>query len=276
MAVIAGTTKADKKLLGTAIDDTLDGGKGADSMAGLAGNDIYVVDNAKDLVIEELNSGTDTVQSSVSYTLGANVENLTLTGKAKANGTGNDLDNVIVGNTGNNILSGGTGNDALSGGTGSDTFKGGAGADTLDGGLDKARDVFVYSDLSTSDATGGIDHLLNFNTAYDKIDIDAVHLRAAIHTVAGASGKKTYVDDTKSITINSAVTTVDTVDQLYQAIEASSINPKANGAAFVNVLGNSALAGRYVLINDAVAAVDGHDALIGISGSGTLSGQVFM
>ena len=80
-------------------------------MVGGLGNDTYVVDDASDAVTEALNEGTDTVQSSVSYTLGANVENLTLTGGANINGTGNGDANVLTGNTGNNVLDGGVGAD---------------------------------------------------------------------------------------------------------------------------------------------------------------------
>ena len=119
-------------MTGTAGNDTLDGGAGNDSMSGGLGNDIYVVDSGTDAIFENagVNTGTDTVYSSVSYTLPANVENLVLTGTANINGTGNTLDNAITGNTGNNILSGLAGNDTLTGSGGNDTLIGGTGDDT--------------------------------------------------------------------------------------------------------------------------------------------------
>ncbi|MFK3773483.1 hypothetical protein [Pseudomonas sp. NPDC089406] len=117
-------------LLGGAGDDLLDGGAGADTLAGGTGDDTYIVDNLKDVIIENADAGTDTVQSSVTWALGANLENLTLTGSAAINGTGNELDNVLIGNSAKNVLTGGAGNDTLDGGAGVDTLVGGSGDDT--------------------------------------------------------------------------------------------------------------------------------------------------
>jgi Ca2+-binding RTX toxin-like protein len=98
-------------------NDTLNGGAGNDSMLGGLGNDVYVVDSAGDRITETSTLATeiDTVQSAVTWTLGANLENLTLTGAAAINGIGNILANAITGNGAANILNGNGGNDTLTG-----------------------------------------------------------------------------------------------------------------------------------------------------------------
>src|SRR5262249_48623670 len=106
-------------LIGNAGNDTLSGGTGDDAMDGGAGNDIYVVDSLGDTVTELVAGtagGVDLVQSAVDFTLGPNLENLTLTGTDNINGTGNNLNNILMGNSGNNALDGGLGIDKLAGG----------------------------------------------------------------------------------------------------------------------------------------------------------------
>ncbi|WP_170915402.1 S8 family serine peptidase [Microcystis aeruginosa] len=115
-------------------NDTLDGGVGVDSMDGGDGNDTYFVDNSDDIVKEvfddELGGTADTVFASVTYSLapgtpdnqGYGIENLTLTGSADINATGNDKNNVLTGNSGNNVLDGGVGVDSMDGGDGNDTY----------------------------------------------------------------------------------------------------------------------------------------------------------
>jgi Ca2+-binding RTX toxin-like protein len=97
------------RITGNAGSNLLDGGVGADNLAGGAGNDTYVVDDRNDVVTEAADEGTDAVHAFVSHTLGANVENLLLTGAGDIDGTGNDLANSIVGNGGSNHLDGGAG-----------------------------------------------------------------------------------------------------------------------------------------------------------------------
>ena len=117
---ITGTAGGDL-LYGFVGNDSLNGGKGGDTLIGGLGSDTYVTDGG-DTITEAASAGTDTVRSSVSYTLGTNLENLVLTGVAALNGTGNALANRLTGNGAANMLNGGTGADTLAGGLGDDTY----------------------------------------------------------------------------------------------------------------------------------------------------------
>ncbi|WP_223511138.1 peroxidase family protein [Pseudomonas sp. GL-B-19] len=120
-------------LVGGAGNDVILGGAGVDTMVGGVGNDVYEVSELEDVVTELAGADTDTVWTSVaSYTLGANVENLFFGGSGNFAGTGNELDNAIVGGAGNDVLIGGAGNDLIIGRAGADTMVGGVGNDTYE------------------------------------------------------------------------------------------------------------------------------------------------
>lgn len=157
-------------------NDVLDGGKGADYLEGGAGNDTYIVDNAGDVVIETAGNGTDTIKASVSFSLSADVENLTLVGSTGINASGNDLANKIYGNNGANTLMGGAGSDTLIGGAGNDMLSGGAGKDTLAGSA--GSDNFIFDTAPTSRDT-----IKDFsNTQGDKIHLSNAVFKGFTYT----------------------------------------------------------------------------------------------
>ena len=146
------TGDAAGNLIDQAYASVIDGGAGADTMRGGLGSTVYVVDNVGDVVVEQVNGGFDEVKASVNYVSLDNIEKLTLTGTADITGTGNALNNWIVGNLGHNLLVGGGGNDQLDGDAGNDTLIGGSGNDTVDGGsgyntfvVTGSADAFTWS-----------------------------------------------------------------------------------------------------------------------------------
>lgn len=174
-------------------NDVIDGGDGDDIMIGGTGDDLFYVDSAADIVVERPSGGVDTVCSSVSYSLSAEVERLFLTGSDPIDGTGNAIGNLIVGtdaaNTlfglngddelrggdGDDALYGGNGNDLLEGGAGDDRLVGGTGADTLVGdlGIDlayyKTSAAAVSVNLATGEGSGGAaegDSLIGVEAVY--------------------------------------------------------------------------------------------------------------
>ena len=211
-------------LIGGAGGDLLDGGGGADQMAGGSGDDTYVVDDIGDAITELGGEGIDRVRASISFILGAEVENLQLTGSANINGTGNGLANQIDGNSGNNTLSGGDGNDLirgnagidaligdagadqLLGGDGNDQLNGGDGNDILSGGAD-GDTLYGGAGIDTLDGGTGAD-ILNGETGNDKLqggdgddqlyggaDNDQLYGGAGLNTLYGGTGDDIYIVD---------------------------------------------------------------------------------
>ena len=174
-----GNTGANR-ITGGAGNDTLDGGAGNDTLIGGGGDDLYIVDRTGDVITEALDAGEDSVQSSATFVLGANVDHLTLTGAANVNGTGNGLGNEITGNSGNNSLSGGAGNDVLEGGVGNDTLNGGAGNDELTGG--DGADRFLFN--LKPNALTNVDTIVDFDAA----ELDRLAFDNDVFTKLGAKG----------------------------------------------------------------------------------------
>ncbi|MEZ0168943.1 beta strand repeat-containing protein [Microvirga sp. TS319] len=264
-------------------NNTLDGGAGADTLTGGRGNDTYIVDDASDVVIENEGEGTDTVETSLSYTLGANVENLVLTGEADINGTGNALVNAITGNDGNNALDGGTGADTLTGGRGDDTYvvddqgdvvveNEGEGTDTVKasvsyilGGNIERLELTGAADIN---GTGnGLANAITGNDGNNMLDGGA-----GADTLTGGRGDDTYVvDNTGDVIVENGGEGTDTVrafvsfslaDEVECLVLAGSGNLSGNGNNLANTIkGNAG--------NNTLNGAAGADTLIGGLGNDT-------
>ena len=284
--IITGNA-ADNTLTALEGNDTLDGGAGADTLLGGTGNDTYVVDNAGDLVIENLAEGIDQVKSSITYTLTDNVENLTLTGTAAIDGTGNVLDNVITGNDAANTLSGLEGNDTLDGGKGADTMLGGAGDDTyiadntgdivtenLGEGTDNVQASVSYTlsdnvenlTLTGTAAINGTgntqDNSITGNSGNNVLDGGA-----GVDTLAGGAGDDTYiVDNSADVVAENAGAGTDSVfASADYALSDNVENLTLTGSANINASGNAQ--------DNTLTGNAGDNTLSGLAGNDTLAGD---
>jgi Ca2+-binding RTX toxin-like protein len=205
-------------LNGNSGNDTLDGSTGNDTLIGGTGNDLFLVDSALDVVQEGVSGGTDTVRSSVSQTLGANVENLILTGSNAIDGIGNNLANTITGNSGNNTLNGNSGNDTLIGGLGNDVYVVDSTLDVVvegvNGGIDTIRstasvtmsanveNLLLLGNAAITGSGNSSDNTITGNSAANIINGGAGN-----DTLTGSGGADIF----KFATTLNAATNVDTI-----------------------------------------------------------------
>ncbi len=275
-----GTGNADANTLtGTAGSDTLDGGAGADTLAGGLGNDSYRVDDVGDNVVEALGGGIDTVTASLDHVLGANVENLVLSGTARV-GTGNSLNNSLTGTGFADTLDGGAGIDTLSGGLGDDRYlvdsttdtiveAAGAGTDTAVASVAVVLAANVENLVLVGAARAGTGNTLA-NAMTGTIGSDTLDGGAGIDTLAGGLGDDTYkVDNVGDVIVEAVGEGTDTVLAAFDySLGATEIeNLTLNGAAHVGTgnAGNNIITGGTG--NDTLNGGDGIDTLVGGAGN---------
>ena len=240
--------------------DTLNGGKGADRMNAGDGDDVYFVDNAKDVVDETGALGTDTVWSTISYSLAENgttvrgqIEYLELIGAAAINGIGSKNADHIFGNNAANKISGAGDNDTLSGKGGNDTIDGGAGADSMAGGAGNDRFVVDNAgDVVTEDADSGIDSISS-SIDFDLLTADNVENLTLTGTAVIGSGNG----------LDNWITGNSLANLLSDSITLG--NDTINGGA-----GNDTVSGGFG--NDSLLGGLGNDELFGAADADKING----
>ena len=244
-------------------NDTLNGGTGNDILVGGAGNDTYVVDSVSDFTGERANEGVDTVQSNITWTLAAEFENLTLTGSAAVNGTGNSLNNVLTGNSGANVLTGGLGDDVYVIGSGDTVVEApGGGTDTVQSSVTHtlASNVenLTLTGSSAINATGNtLDNVLTGNSG--------------TNVLTGGAGNDTYVVTSGDTTTEAASAGTDTVlSSVTWTLATNLENLTLTGTGNINGTGNTAAnVIRGNAGNNALNGGTGADTLIGGAGNDT-------
>ncbi|QYZ69151.1 beta strand repeat-containing protein [Neotabrizicola shimadae] len=280
---LLGST-GDDALLGLGGHDTLNGGAGGDLMVGGLGNDLYIVDNAADVVTEENNllagAGIDLVQASISYTLTNYVENLTLTGSAAINATGNTLNNVLTGNAASNVLDGKSGADTMIGGNGNDTYVVDSSSDVVVETnsswtqIDKVISSVSYAlgaNLENLELTGssGLAGLGNFraNVLTGNTGGNTLNGGTGADTMTGGDGNDTYIVDNAGdvvVEINSSLSQIDMVATTISYVLGANLeNLRLMGTANINGTGNA--------LNNTLYANAGNNILDGQGGSDTVS-----
>ncbi len=264
-------------ITGNAGNNTLDGGTGNDTLVGGAGNDVYIIDSTGDVVTELTGEGTDLVNSAVNFTLGANIENLTLTGSASVNGTGNALDNTITGNTGNNTLDGGVGNDTLIGGTGNDVYfvdstddviteASGEGTDTVNAATTYTLGANLENLILTGTANvNGIGNTLN-NSITGNAGNNTLDGGTGNDTLAGGLGNDLYIlDNSLDVVTELAAAGTDSVQAGFSySLGANVENLTLSGTGNFNGTGN--------LLNNAITGNAGDNSIDGGAGNDTMVG----
>jgi Ca2+-binding RTX toxin-like protein len=230
-------------------NDTMDGGAGRDTLRGGAGNNTYVID-ALDTIVEAASAGTDTVMAGFSYTLGANLENLILTGSIAIDAIGNELDNLLYGNAGNNTINGLSGSDTVS-------------------YINSTSGVIVNLALATAQAIGGnqgSDTLVSIENVTGSINSDTLTGSSGANVLNGGAGSDTmrggggadiyYVDSTSD-----SVTESDNTPSVSSFVENLILT---EGTLDLSGTGNS--------LSNVIAGNAGNNTLTGGTGNDILRG----
>ncbi len=282
-------------LIGSGANDTLVAGTGTDTLIGGSGAELFLVNNAADVVQVGATHGSDTILSSVNYVLPTGVDTLTLTGSANLVGTGNsDALNTITGNAGMDTLVAGAAVAMLIGGTGNDVFVVNNTADTVVAGgndtilssvsytLPTGVDTMVLTGTANLSATGNADaaNTLTGNSGNDTLTAgsgnDTLVSGTGVDTlVAGTGNDQFVVNNAADVVQVGATHGNDTIlSSVGYALPTGVDTVVLTGTANLSATGNADAANSLTANsgNDTLTAGSGNDTLVSGSGADTLVG----
>jgi len=275
-AIITGNAGNDT-LIGGSGSDTLVAGSGADTFEAGSGNNTFIINNVDDVIETGANAGSDTVESSVNYTLGQGLDTLKLTGSASLQGEGNaDAANLIEANSGSDTLVAGSGSDTLVGGSGNDTLVAGSGTDLLEGGSGSATYTFDSGFGQAEIKPGSGSGVIQFGTGISPTDL-------TVGLTADSSGNAALLiqDGGSSITVDGGLTgSIGSFDfaggtqlSLEGLLAQASVTPGSiagsSGSALLDTSTASSLSGSG---NETILGVGASDTLVGGIGDEYLLG----
>jgi Ca2+-binding RTX toxin-like protein len=282
---LTANTGADTLVAGSGIDTLVSGTTGTDSLVGGSGNDVFFVNNTADKVTDTSTTASNTILSSVTYTLPTDVNTLILTGTAALAGTGNTTADSITGNSGTDTLTAGTGVGTLIGGAGNDTFVINSASDVIQDTSTTSSNlisstasytlptnvnslIFTGTSALKATANGGNDSL-TANTGADTLVAGSgtdtlVAGTTGTDSLVGGSGNDTFlVNNTADIVTDTSTT----ASNLISSIVTYSLPTDVNSLIFT---GTAALKATANSGNDSITANTGADTLVAGSGTDTL------
>jgi trimeric autotransporter adhesin len=277
---LTGTSAAGQSLNGNGLANIITGSTGADTMTGGLGDDTYYVDNASDNVVEVSSQGTDSIFSSVSYSLaGRNIETLTLTGTANIDATGNTQANNLIGNNGNNVLDGGTGADTMAGGQGNDIYYVDSSSDVVTESASQGTDE-VRTSVSSYTLADNVENLVGTRTTGQTLigndQANSITGGTGADTMTGGLGDDIYyVDNTADNVVEASGQGTDTIySSVSYGLSGRNIETLTlTGSANINATGNTVantLNGNSA--DNIMSGGGGIDILVGNGGNDVLDG----